>query len=59
MIGHNLIAMKVEFHKVDNYRYSAYDESRMNVPAEVFASDAIMEAAKRDSSLNPADMPNQ
>lgn len=44
--------MKVEFHKVNNYRYSAYDESRMNVPAEVFASDAIMEAAKRDSSLN-------
>lgn len=49
---HNLTAMQVEFHKVDDYRYAAYDRSRMNVPAEVFASDAIMEAAKRDSSLN-------
>jgi tRNA-splicing ligase RtcB len=44
--------MPVGFHKVDDYRYSAYDMSRMNVPAEVFASDAIMEASKRDSSLN-------
>ena len=43
--------MQVEFHKVDNYRFSAYDENTMNVPAEVFASDTIMEAAGHDNSL--------
>ncbi|EQD41949.1 protein belonging to Uncharacterized protein family UPF0027, partial [mine drainage metagenome] len=43
--------MQVEFRKMDDYRFAAFDQSTMNVPAEVFASDLIMESARHDNSL--------
>lgn len=44
--------MSVDFARKTDFVWEAFDSGSMNVPARIFASDAIMENVRRDGSLN-------